>query len=114
MPIGRKTAFRWTILYDDPLMASEVEERVREVVANWMRLYPKKYSKGWVTGGALGVLQVGVVIWARDQWTAQAESKRFAVALAMRAKVRATELRNPEPARLPHPRQLLHEVSNGA
>lgn len=88
-------------MYDDPLMASEVEGRVREVLEMWMKLYPKIYSDGWMTGLPLGVLQVGIVVTRRDQWMAGIAARRFARALALRARVHAKEVRLPDQDTLP-------------
>lgn len=97
-----RIAFIWTLRYEDPLMASAVEERVRSVVATWLRLYPKVYSQGWETGAALGgILQVGLVITKRDQWACRREARKFAAALAIRAKVTITEVIDPVTSSLP-------------
>jgi len=98
----RRTAFRWTIRYDDPLMAAEVADRVAEVIATWQQLYPKIYSDGWMTGSALGIIQVGMVVFRRDRWECDRAARRFAGALALRAKVRVQEVWRPDQDNLPH------------
>lgn len=110
----RRTAFRWTIHFEDPLMASEVEERVADVLATWQELYPKIYSDGWMAGSALGVIQVGLVVFRRDRWDCDRAARKFAGALAIRARVRVQELWRPEQANLPphnHHSRFQAEVS---
>lgn len=97
-----RIAFVWTLRYEDPLMASEVLERVRAGIATWMMLYPEIYSQGWTTGTVFGgLIQVGIVVRRRDQWACRRESRRFATALALRAKVSMSEVVDPIPSSLP-------------
>lgn len=97
----RRTAFRWTVHFNDPLMTGEVAGRLREVIDRWQQLYPKAYSDGWLTGEALGVIQVGIVITKNDRWMATRESRRFAAALAARSKVAVRVLGIPDEDNLP-------------
>jgi hypothetical protein len=97
----RRTAYRWTIRHEDPLMAGMIVDGVEEIVRRWIELYPNIFSDGWVAGDALGILQVGIVVTRRDRWECQRQARNFARALAVRARVRMVEVINPEPANLP-------------
>jgi len=97
----RRTAYRWTITYDDPLMATVVVERVRGALQRWQDLKPKIYSDGWLGGHELGLLQLGLVVTGRDRWQCSKSAREFARALAITAHVTMVEVINPEPANLP-------------
>jgi hypothetical protein len=102
MPL-RRTAYRWQVSFDDPLMAQEVYDDVLDVITRWCQLKPTKFSDGWVRGAALGVLEVGILCTARDQWQAHANAMKFAKGLAVNARVSVRQLYDPDPATLdPH------------
>jgi len=100
MPL-RRTAYVWTVHYDDPLMAHAVAERVSEGIQIWLAMYPKTFSDGWMAGTQFGLLQVGMTVTRRDRWECQRQARKFAHALAVKAKVRMAEVADPDPANLP-------------
>jgi hypothetical protein len=100
----RRIAYTWTVHYNDPLMAYAVQERIDQGIRTWMMMHPQKYSNGWMGGSDLGLLQVGMTVTGRDQWWAHRLAMEFAVALAVKAKVRLSVVADPDPATLtPHP-----------
>lgn len=94
-------AYRWTLRYDDPLMADAVVTRVRETVGTWLELHPGFFSEGWTTDSTFGLIQVGITVTHRDQWAVQRKMREFARALAIRARVTMIEVIMPESAKLP-------------
>jgi hypothetical protein len=113
-PVGTKTglhdpsrlnrtavAYRWLIRYEDPLMASMVQDEVLKTITMWMARWPKRYSNGWVRGSALGVLEVGIACHGSDKWAAQTHVRRFMVALKVSSKASFEELNHPETSSLP-------------
>lgn len=99
----RRTAFTWTIHYDDPLMAGEVVDRVKAALALWQARKPLVYSDGWIGGAEFGLLQVRLTVTRRDRWECSRRAREFARALAVTARVRMVEVCDPDPDNLkPH------------